>query len=390
MHRFLRFFLLVILAAGMFIYPQEVVSSAFGGAELWARYVLPALFPFLVLSELLIGSGFVHFLGALLEPLMRPLFRLPGSSSFVVAMGYTSGFPMGAILTARLRQDGSLTRDEGERLLAFTNNPSPGFIFGAVSSGMLGRPDLGILLAGSVYLANLTLGFLARFLPSAATARSARKFSLRQAWQQMNKAQMDDNRPFGRLLGDAVRQGINTALAVGGFIIFFAVIIRLLVLWHIPLILAAIARPIFHFFGASVSVQGVEALVNGLMEMTLGCQSVIAAFSRLDSQFILLAVLMGWGGISVFAQVAGFIGPTDLRFSRFLLARVGHGILAFIYGKFFLLFASQPVSTLSFVPSPSPGVPPWLSTFQLSALLLVFFLLVFALLSVLVRGIRQI
>ena len=145
-----RVFALGLLALGMFVYPQEVLSSAGGGLSLWWRFVLPALLPFFILSELLMAAGFVHFLGILLESFMRPLFHLPGKAAFVVAMGYTSGFPMGAVLTARLRQAGEITREEGERLLAFTNNPSPGFRFGAVASGMLGKPTLGILLASSV------------------------------------------------------------------------------------------------------------------------------------------------------------------------------------------------------------------------------------------------
>ncbi len=385
MRQALRFFLLAILAAGMFVYPQDVVTSALSGIELWWRYVLPALFPFLILSELLMGGGFVHFLGALLEPLMRPLFRLPGNTSFVVAMGYTSGFPMGAILTARLRQEGQLTRDEGERLLAFTNNPSPGFIFGAVSSGMLGRPDLGIFLAASVYLANLTMGLLARFLPSSSPTRSTSSFSFRQAWLQMTQAQAAEQRSFGRLLSDAIRQSINTVLAVGGFIIFFAVIIRLLILYHFPTLLAAVARPLL---GSAFSVQEVEALINGLMEMTLGCQSVIAAFSQLNTQFIIIAVLMGWGGLSVFAQVAGFISSTDLRFSRFFLARILHAFLAFLYSKIFLALSNQ--SIITFAPTPSPAditvLPSWLSTFQLSSLFFLFILCTFTLIRFLLHS----
>ena len=137
-----RWLPVLFLAAGMFIYPQEMLSAATGGISLWWQYVLPALLPFFILSELLMAEGIVHFLGVMLEPLMRPIFRLPGKASFVVAMGYTSGFPMGAVLTARLRKEGALSREEGEHLLAFTNNPSPGFMFGAVASGMLGRPAL--------------------------------------------------------------------------------------------------------------------------------------------------------------------------------------------------------------------------------------------------------
>ena len=47
--------------------------------------------------------GVVHMMGVFLEPVMRPLFNVPGTGSFVMAMGLASGFPIGAILTAELR-----------------------------------------------------------------------------------------------------------------------------------------------------------------------------------------------------------------------------------------------------------------------------------------------
>jgi len=64
----LRVFPFFLLALAMFINPQEVVHSAGNGLSLWWNYVLPALLPFFILSELLLASGFVHFMGVLLEP----------------------------------------------------------------------------------------------------------------------------------------------------------------------------------------------------------------------------------------------------------------------------------------------------------------------------------
>ena len=38
--------------------------------------------------------GVVHFLGVLLEPLMRPLFNVPGVGAFALSMGLAAGYPM--------------------------------------------------------------------------------------------------------------------------------------------------------------------------------------------------------------------------------------------------------------------------------------------------------
>lgn len=358
-----RILALSLLALGMFIYPQEVLSSAGGGLTLWWRFVLPALLPFFILSELLMASGFVHFLGVLLESFMRPIFRLPGKAAFVVAMGYTSGFPMGAVLTARLRKENDLTREEGERLLAFTNNPSPGFMFGAVASGMLGKPALGILLAASVYLSNLMVGFLFRFYRvSPKEPQGFSPPSLKRAWLEMRKAQNQDKRTFGQLLGDAVRQSTNTVLMVAGFMAFFSVILRLLNQWNITLFLAALS----HHLIPILEIPVFQALFNGLFEMTLGCQGTIQSLALLNQQIALLTLLMGWSGLSVFAQVAGLISGTDLRFSSFIMARTLHALIALGLSQFLLKVTKIPTSSM-IIPSSDPSVFFW-NTWHLSSL----------------------
>ncbi|AHF07619.1 nucleoside recognition domain-containing protein [Desulfitobacterium metallireducens] len=359
--RTLPFFL---LALAMFLYPQEVVSSAATGLTLWWTFVLPALLPFFILSELLMGAGFIHFLGILLEPLMRPFFHLPGKASFVMAMGYTSGIPIGAVLTCKLRQQNQLTQIEGERLLAFTSNPSPGFMFGAVASGMLGRPELGLVLAGAVYLSNLIIGILFRFYRyQPVEGHISASISLKRAWQELLTAQDQDGRPFGQLLGDAVRQSVQTVLLVGGFITFFSVLINLLNATHLTTGLALILESLT---GGHFTLPRVTAGVNALFETTLGCRTSLQAFSGLNVQVAVLSAVLAWGGLSVFAQVASFTSLTDLRFSAFLLGRVLQSILAPILSQILLLFIKVPASSPLFPISSLKTATGFLLTWRLS------------------------
>jgi sporulation integral membrane protein YlbJ len=357
----IRIFPFFLLAIAMFYYPQEVVLSAADGLSLWWKFVLPALLPFFILSELLMGIGFVHFLGELLEPLMRPVFRLPGQASFVVAMSYTSGIPVGAVLTTKLREQKVLTREEGERLLSFTSNPSPGFMFGAVASSMLGKPGLGIILAGSVYLANLIVGILFRFYRVNGSERHVSgPPSLRRALREMQRAQSQAQRPLGQLLGEAIHQGVRNILLVGGFIMFFSVLVHLLTALKITSGLGYLCQVLT---GGLITSQSVSALVTGLLETTLGCRSTIEAFSSLNLQVGILAAMLGWGGLSVFAQVASFTSTTDLRFTPFAVGRGLHAIFAFILSQFFLSLVKVPV----FQPIQTISTFGFLETWRLSA-----------------------
>ena len=117
----------------MVLYPAAAFESALRGLELWWGIVFPALLPFFIGAELLMGLGVIHFMGVLLEPLMRPIFRVPGNGSFVMAVGLASGFPIGSVLTARLRRERMCTKAEAERLMSFTNTADPLFMSGAVT-----------------------------------------------------------------------------------------------------------------------------------------------------------------------------------------------------------------------------------------------------------------
>jgi sporulation integral membrane protein YlbJ len=132
--------------------PENAIAGGLQGLRIFGEIVLPSLLPFFVVSEVLIGLGLVHFLGALVEPLMRPLFNVPGTGSFVWSMGLAAGYPMDAVITAKLRLSGNCTQIEGERLLAFTNTADPLFLLGAVAVGMFGIPALGFHLALAHYL----------------------------------------------------------------------------------------------------------------------------------------------------------------------------------------------------------------------------------------------
>ncbi|HHV65232.1 MAG TPA: sporulation integral membrane protein YlbJ [Peptococcaceae bacterium] len=367
----------------MFYYPQDVLKSAATGLALWANYVLPALLPFFIISDLLMKQGFVHFLGVLLEPLMRPLFRLPGQASFVLAMTHTTGIPIGAMLTCKMRNAGEISKTEGERLLAFTSNPSPGFMFGAVASGMLGNPSLGIIIAGSVYLANLLVGFIFRFYGPAAANPSNSKFSLITAYQKLKQAQNKNKKPFGELLADTVRDSIATILLVGGFIVFFAVITQMLTKLKINI---TIAKVLAFISGELLTVPGGEAFLQGLLETTLGCQATVKAFSNLNTQIGVLTFLLGFGGLSVFAQVASFTATTDLRFFPFILGRVLHAFLALLISQILLRSSTLPTTVLP--ASLTEGTAFWVLSLKWSLFffsLVSFLLLVLALTSLVLR-----
>ncbi|MCL6593717.1 MAG: sporulation integral membrane protein YlbJ, partial [Alicyclobacillus sp.] len=148
----------VVFCIALVIYPKPGYEAGIAGLKVFWDVVFPSLLPFFILAELMLGLGVVHGLGVLLEPLMRPLFSVPGIGAFALSMGLAAGYPMDAVITARFRESKMCTRVEGERLLAFTNTADPLFMISAVAVGMFKAPVLGPLIAIAHFISAFIVG----------------------------------------------------------------------------------------------------------------------------------------------------------------------------------------------------------------------------------------
>jgi sporulation integral membrane protein YlbJ len=314
--------------------PEPAFRAAVQGLRVWWEIVFPALLPFFIGSEILMGLGVVHLMGVLLEPFMRPLFNVPGAGSFVMAMGLASGYPIGAMLTARLRNEGLCSVAEGERLMSFTNTADPLFMTGAVAVGMFGRADIAMVILAAHYLSSLSVGVLLRFYKPGAqrtpplAARQGRSMAAK-AWYALHEARERDGRPFGKLLGDAVRNSVNTLLVIGGFIILFAVLVQVLDA-------AGIVGALGRLLGATMALVGIDpsvagALVSGVFEITIGTQAASQASADLLSRTVAAGAVIAWSGLSVHAQVASMTQGTGMKMGPYVFARFVHAWLAGLY-----------------------------------------------------------
>lgn len=325
----------IVLALGLLLFSDTAFTAALRGLKLWWDVVFPALLPFFITSEILLGLGLAHFMGILLEPFMRPIFNISGYGSFVWTMGFASGYPMSAKLTCRLREQNLVTRVEGERLVSFTTSSDPVFITGAIAVGFFHSPRIGLLLLVVHFLSAILVGlFMSRYrrkdpITPVLPARKRRSLFVR-ALSAMHQARLRDGRKLGKLMGDAVASSLQLQLAIGGFILLFSVILSLLGRFQIIAFISEILGKILSFFGAPPETA--TALVYGFFEVTLGAKQASDFFSSDHSTFILALTggILAWGGISVHAQIASILAESDIRYFPFLMARILHGLLAFL------------------------------------------------------------
>src|SRR5699024_5854902 len=241
----------IFLTLSIIIFSEDSLHASVRGLHIWGEVVFPSLLPFFITAELLISFGTIQFIGVLFEPVMRPLFKIPGAGSFAWMVGMASGYPTGAKISASLREKNELSQVEAERLVSFSNASSPLFIFGAVAVGFLHNAKLGLFIAICHYLSNVLVGICMRFYGknqenSFVHSRKYEKNLFIRAFQKMHHTRTKDHRPFGQIIGDAVLSSIQTLIMVGGFIIIFSVFTSLLNVTSIMEIGHFMLKPILH------------------------------------------------------------------------------------------------------------------------------------------------
>ena len=248
----------------LLIFSKTNLSSAKSGLLLWANSVVPSLLPFFIATELLSYTFIVPLLGKILNNVMRPLFNVPGEGAFAFLMGLISGYPTGAKIVSNFRKAGICTQEEGERLLAFTNNSGPLFIVGTVGISLFGDTRTGLLLLLTHVLACFSVGFCFRFWKRKQkykTNTSVKTISQLFKRQAGNLDVSFSN--LGEILAKSIMSSIHTILLIGGFVVLFSVIISMLKQSHIITIFSLLLEPVFNTIGVNTTF--LPAFLTGLL-----------------------------------------------------------------------------------------------------------------------------
>lgn len=301
---------LIIATAGLVAAPGEAIAGAKDGLVLCFNVIVPSLFPFFVLSSLVVDLGLAAYLGRALEGLMRPLFRVSGSCAAAVALGFIGGYPVGARTALQLYQQGLCSKPEAERLLAFCNNSGPAFILGVVGAGIFGDSRVGLLLYLTHALASLLVGLLFRFHGGAGYRRAA----------------VSPSKPIQAVtlpaaFTGAVVRSLQSTLNICAFVVFFSVVLQLLSAFGVFAALADLLAL------AGFEPEWARRLVAGLLELSSGVSS-LRGDTHLAGRVSMAAFMLGWAGLSVHCQVLSFLIDSGLSAKTYLAGKLCHGLIA--------------------------------------------------------------
>lgn len=295
-----------LLTVMILLFPSLCLFFALNGLNLWFQKMIPALFPFMVLSGIMIRMDLTDTFVTILSPVLKPLFRVSPACLYTIVIGFLCGFPMGANVTAQLYERGKLTRPEANYLLAFCNNIGPVYFLS------FALPAIGIrhvlpALFGMYGLPLLYGMFLSFFL---------QKKTQHETLPSLKAAETKKPVSFLEALDDSVLASLTSITKLGGYMILF--------------------NMLNVFPALFCKNQTVKALFNCLLEITGGISAI-----QSRSPFLVLC-LLHFGGLSCIAQTYSMIKNTDLSLKNYLFHKLMLTAVSSVYYAFFLKISFLP------------------------------------------------
>ena len=314
----------ILFTISLVLFSNSNIIAVRNGLSLWATNVIPSLFPFFVATNLLINTSIISYFEFLFKYIMKPLFNVNGKCSFAFIMGIICGYPMGAKIACELRKQNSCSQAEGERLLSFTNNSGPLFIFGTVGTSMFGNNLIGFLLFITHFLASITVGIIFRFW------KSDEVFFKSNNYIKEKKTNTVTISNLGNIISKSIKDAISSIFMIGGFIVVFSCVISILNASGILNMISTIFIPFFKFF--NIDSVFISPFFTGILEITNGINLISKIqIKAISINIITSSFLLGTGGFCVFLQVFSIVSKSDLSIKPYIYGKILHGIISAFY-----------------------------------------------------------
>ena len=281
--------LIFITSMIMIITKQSIIQKSIKmSIELCLSSIIPAIFPFMILSDYVIGKIKIDK-DSKISTAFRKVFSINNSGIISFIVGNICGFPLGAQMASRLYDEGSITEQEYDRLVPICSNPSLAFVISGIGCGMRGSFYDGVILYTVLIISTILTGII---------------------WKKHSASDFHAAFSFNSFsLPESIKNAANSCFYVSSYIIFFSIFVGL----------------IKSFFPNNVFF----LMLISLLEIGNAASLISKELSSSIISLPLTAFSLGFSGISVYMQTLCF-APSNIKNNYYIKMKLTEGIIAFI------------------------------------------------------------
>ena len=318
--------ILITLFIALFIINLSTcIESTFTGLNLVIKAILPTIFPFSVICNLIIHYDGISFYSNILGPIICKPLKLSNCSSFPIVASILCGYPLGCKYCCDLYELGYISKEEFLRLLNIASNASLIFLIGSVVVAMLGNIKYGFILLLANYLSPLIIGFF--------TKKNTHEFNNSNEYPLKTGGSYN----FGVIIKTSIENAINTTLQVGAFVIIFSIIIGIIKNSSLINIIFNNIEKVL-----SLSPNSLYGIFLGSIEYTNGCKILTSISSSIIFKLSAISFICSFSGLSIIGQISSFTGKFNISLKKYSFIKFIQGIISFTIT---FIFSSILIST---------------------------------------------
>ena len=285
--------------------PNQTFIGASNGLLLWFQTILPTLLPFIILSNLLVNTGSIHYITKIISPFVCKLFHISEASSHAVLMGFLTGYPMGAKAINDLIKCDYITVKEGSYLLSFCNNASPMFVISFIVSQNF---------SNSTYTLG-TLGILL-FSPVLCSFIFRRFYNLTTTNQKTTYVHSPIISFDFKILDSSIMNAFETITKIGGYIIIFSILCE-------------------YVENSSLTY------LTPILELSTGIPTIMNYNCSFPLAYILVLSLTSFGGLCAIAQTGGMIKESQIPLIPYIIQKLITAMVTSFLAYMYIYFIHQ-------------------------------------------------
>ena len=284
-----------ILLFSILLNNQLVFETIYYSLNIWVNNLIPSMFPFFVISDILINYNIVAFIPKFITNIFSYIFNIGPTSTTCFFLILISGFPSSARNIKNYYEKGLLTLNEANHILLFTHFSNPIFILTTISILFLNNKTYGYIILISHYLGNIILGILLRNKSTINNKNYTENYIVCQN--------------FSKIFINSIKTSIDTLLLILGTLTSFLIVSSFLI----------------EFLNLSPYP---STILKGILEITMGLKDL--SLLNISNVYIVVisTMFISFGGLSVHLQVISQIVDTDIKYNSFFVARIYHALIS--------------------------------------------------------------
>lgn len=269
-----------------------VIDSTLSASYLFITKVFVSIFPFIILSDILLYFNYDLFLKKIFGNIISKLFNVSKSTSIIYILSILTSHPTNSIYIKEMLDRKEIDENDINKILLTTYFPSIAFVIGTIGIGIYHSIKTGVFLYLTILIKNILIGIFLRGKNLSKEIQSIKK----------------NNITLQETISNSIIKGINISYTILGNIIIFTIIVNLL----------------NNYLNINSTIL---SLMSGMLEMTSGIFMISNLNINLSQKILLTSFILNFSGLSIIFQTTSILNKYKINIKKILITKLIFSII---------------------------------------------------------------